>query len=121
MAELSIRIDFGPGQRLGPGKIALLEKIGEAGSIAAGGRMLGMSYRRAWLLIDEINTIFGQPVVTAKTGGAKGGGAELTPLGRMLITRYRAIEKSATAAAARQLAALNIAIPAAQRKKRKSG
>src|SRR5690606_38415515 len=81
MAELCIRIDFGPGHRLGPGKIALLEQIAALGSIAAGGRALGMSYRRAWELVAEINQIFRQPVLMPKTGGRKGGGAALTPLG----------------------------------------
>ncbi len=107
MAELSIRIDFGPGHRLGPGKIALLEQIAALGSIAAGGRALGMSYRRAWELVDEINQIFRQPVLMPKTGGRKGGGAALTPLGLALISRYRAIERAAASAAQAQLAALD--------------
>ena len=71
MAELSIRIDYGPGRRLGPGKIELLEQIASHGSIAAGGRALGMSYRRAWELVDEINKIFEQPVLVPKAGGKK--------------------------------------------------
>ena len=112
MAELSIRIDFGPGRRLGPGKIELLEQIASHGSIAAGGRALGMSYRRAWELVDEINKIFEQPVLVPKTGGKKGGGASLTPLGLALITRYRAIERAASAAASAQLDALNAELPA---------
>ena len=107
MAELRIRIDFGEGRRLGPGKIELLEQIASLGSIAAGGRALGMSYRRAWELIDEINQIFGQPVLVPRTGGKKGGGAALTPLGLALISRYRAIERAAETAAAAQLAALH--------------
>ena len=112
MAELSIRIDFGPGRRLGPGKIELLEQIASHGSIAAGGRALGMSYRRAWELVDEINKIFEQPVLVPKAGGKKGGGAALTPLGLALITRYRAIERAASAAASAQLDALNAELPA---------
>lgn len=122
MADLSIRIDFGPGRRLGPGKIELLEQIEALGSIAAGGRALGMSYRRAWELADEINRIFAQPVLMPKTGGRKGGGAALTPLGLALISRYRAIEKAAATAASAQLAALNAELPAegrARRSKRK--
>ncbi len=111
MAELSIRIDFGAGHRLGPGKIQLLEHIASLGSIAAAGRALGMSYRRAWQLVDQINQIFEQPVLVPKTGGKKGGGAALTPLGLALISRYRAIEQAASAAASAQLAALNAAIP----------
>lgn len=116
MAELSIRIDFGPDRRLGPGKIKLLEQIAAHGSIAAGGRILGMSYRRAWELVEETNKIFQQPVVIPKSGGKKGGGAALTPLGLSLISRYRAIERAASAAAAAQLAALNAELPLALRR-----
>jgi molybdate transport system regulatory protein len=93
MAELSIRIDFAPGQRLGPGKIRLLENIAEHGSIAAGGRALGMSYKRAWDLVDEMNTIFGAPVVAPRSGGTKGGGATLTELGMRIVEKYREVEK----------------------------
>lgn len=106
MAQLSIRIDFGPDQRIGPGKIALLEQIAALGSISAGGRALDMSYRRAWELIDDLNKIFGQPVVESKSGGKKGGGATLTPLGLSLISRYRAMERAAAAATDQHLAAL---------------
>ena len=107
MAELSIRIDFGPDFRIGPGKIALLEQIAALGSISAGGRALNMSYRRAWELIDDLNTTFGKPVVLSKSGGKKGGGATLTPLGLSLISRYRAMERAAAAATAVHLAALS--------------
>ena len=106
MARLSIRIDFGPDLRVGPGKIQLLEEIAALGSIAAGGRALHMSYRRAWELIEELNTIFGKPVVESRSGGKKGGGATLTPLGLSLIARYRAIELAAAAATEPQLKAL---------------
>lgn len=112
MADLSIRIDFGADRRVGPGKIQLLEQIAALGSISAGGRSLKMSYRRAWELIEELNSIFDQPVVTSKTGGKKGGGAVLTPLGLALISRYRAIERAATAAAEAHMAALNAEIRA---------
>jgi molybdate transport system regulatory protein len=93
MVELSIRIDFAPGQRLGPGKVRLLEQIAAHGSIAAGGRALGMSYKRAWDLVDEMNTIFGAPVVAPRSGGQKGGGATLTDLGARLVEKYREVEK----------------------------
>ena len=106
MADLSIRIDFGPDLRVGPGKIALLEQIAALGSISAGGRAMDMSYRRAWELIEELNTIFGKPVVESRSGGKKGGGATLTPLGRALIERYRAMEKAAASATAPHLKAL---------------
>ena len=106
MAELSIRIDFGPDLRIGPGKIALLEQIAALGSISAGGRAMDMSYRRAWELVEEMNSIFGKPVVESRSGGKKGGGATLTPLGLSLISRYRAMERAATAATEAHLAAL---------------
>jgi molybdate transport system regulatory protein len=72
-----------------------------------------MSYRRAWELADEINKIFEQPVLVPKSGGKKGGGAALTPLGLALISRYRAIERAASTAASAQLAALNDELPKA--------
>ncbi|MEI7597901.1 MAG: LysR family transcriptional regulator [Aestuariivirga sp.] len=106
MADLSIRIDFGPDLRVGPGKIALLEQIASLGSISAGGRAMEMSYRRAWELIEELNTIFGKPVVDSRSGGKKGGGATLTPLGLALVSRYRAMERAATAATEPHLKAL---------------
>jgi molybdate transport system regulatory protein len=89
------KIDFGSGLRLGPGKVRLLELIDEMGSIAAAARTMGMSYRRAWLLIGELKTIFGAPVVEAVTGGRKGGGARLTPLGRQAIASFRRLERQA--------------------------
>jgi molybdate transport system regulatory protein len=115
MAKLSIRIDFGPDSRIGPGKIQLLEQIAALGSIAAGGRALGMSYRRAWELIDELNGIFGRPVVNPKSGGKQGGGAALTALGLELISRYRAIERAAATAAAAQMDALHRELSATHR------
>ncbi|MCX7346307.1 MAG: LysR family transcriptional regulator [Alphaproteobacteria bacterium] len=106
MARLSIRIDFGPDLRVGPGKIQLLEEIAALGSIAAGGRALHMSYRRAWELIEDLNKTFGKPVVESKSGGKKGGGATLTPLGLALISRYRAMERAAASATEAHLEAL---------------
>ena len=100
MASLSIRIDVGPGNRIGPGKVQLLEMIAEHGSISAAGRALGMSYRRAWTLIEAMNTGFGQPVVEAQIGGKAGGGARLSTLGVDLVAHYRAIERAADRAAA---------------------
>lgn len=110
MARLSIRIDFGPDLRVGPGKIQLLEEIAALGSIAAGGRALHMSYRRAWELIEDLNKTFGKPVVESKSGGKKGGGATLTPLGLALITRYRAMERAAASATEAHLDALKCEI-----------
>jgi molybdate transport system regulatory protein len=104
--RLTVRVDFGSGAALGPGKIRLLEAIGASGSISRAGRALDMSYRRAWLLVDDMNRSFRAPVVTTQGGGSRGGGATLTPFGRDLIDKYRAIEAHATAAAAPQLRAL---------------
>jgi molybdate transport system regulatory protein len=104
--RLSIRLDLTSGDRIGPGKIALLEAIHETGSISAGARKIGMSYRRAWLLVEQINTALAQPAVTAAPGGRQGGGAALTPSGLELIELYRAIEATASASAQDQVAAV---------------
>jgi molybdate transport system regulatory protein len=117
LANLSIRIDFAPDLRIGPGKVLLLEQIAALGSIAASCRALNMSYRRAWELIDELNGIFGQPVVVSKSGGKKGGGAALTPLGLTVISRYRAIERAAATVAEAHVAALDAEL--AEKPKRK--
>ena len=106
MVQLSIRIDFGPELRVGPGKIRLLEEIAAHGSIAAGARAMDMSYRRAWELIDDLNTVFGRPVVEPKSGGRHGGGATLTALGASLVRRYRQMEKTAVAATSAELKAM---------------
>jgi molybdate transport system regulatory protein len=91
-AALSVRLRFTDDARLGPGKIALLEAVARRGSIAAAGRDMAMSYRRAWLLIDSLNRMFDEPVVLASPGGANGGGASLSALGAELVGAYRAME-----------------------------
>lgn len=106
MTRIKLRLYFDGESWLGPGKIELLERIAEAGSIAAAGRSMNMSYKRAWDLVAEMNRIFGQPVVTAQMGGKRGGGAALTDLGRELIARFRTIEASSAAAAEDEIAAL---------------
>jgi molybdate transport system regulatory protein len=97
-AILSLRIDFAEGRRLGPGKVLLLEAVNEHGSISAAGRAIGMSYKRAWDLIDELNKIFAGPVVESKSGGKQGGGATLTELGQRVVTSYRKMEEQAAKA-----------------------
>ena len=104
--RLNLRLDLGGGLRVGPGKVRLLEEIGRAGSISAAGRALGMSYRRAWELVEALNRGFGAPVAETAAGGAGGGGARLTALGEGVVRTYRAIEAEANAAAAPRLAAL---------------
>jgi molybdate transport system regulatory protein len=110
-AALTIRVDFGAHGYLGPGKIALMERISKHGSISAAGKEMGMSYRRAWLLVDEINHIFREPLVETQMGGSGGGGARLTKLGRDVVGRYRAIEGAAATATAADIRALKAALP----------
>src|SRR5579862_1917716 len=108
--RLTLRVDFGTDRAIGPGKVLLLEAIRDTGSISQAGRSLGMSYRRAWLLVDDLNGSFRAAVVTTQPGGARGGGAELTRFGRDLIKKYRAIETQAATAAKRQMRDLEIAL-----------
>jgi molybdate transport system regulatory protein len=104
--RLTLRVDFGANRSIGPGKIRLLEAVEKTGSISQAGRALGMSYRRAWLLIDDINQCFRQAVVSARPGGSQGGGAALTKFGAELVQDYRAIEAAATAAVKSRLRGL---------------
>ena len=90
-----IRILIGAVVAIGPGKADLLEAIGRTGSISAAGREMGMSYRRAWLLVEAVNLSFTKALVTTATGGKRGGGAVLTPFGHEVLARYRAMEASA--------------------------
>ena len=109
-ARLSIRIDFAGGRRIGPGKVRLLELIEETGSISAAGRAMAMSYRRAWLLVESLNTSFRAPVVDTRAGGRQGGGAELTAFGRELVERYRTVEQEAVQAARLHMGAIEDAL-----------
>jgi len=111
MLKLWIRIDLSPDSAVGPGKIRLLELIEETGSISAAGRAMAMSYRRAWLLVDELNGLFKEPVVSTRQGGAAGGGACLTVFGRSLVRNYREMEERARAALSKNLTALQAAMP----------
>ncbi len=90
--RLSLRLHFAQGLTFGRGKADLLQAIAQAGSISGAGRDLGMSYRRAWALVDEMNQHFRAPLVDSSRGGAKGGGASLTDLGRKVLADYRALE-----------------------------
>ena len=112
MSRLTLRIDFDGGRALGPGKVRLLELVGETGSISAAGRAMGMSYRRAWLLVDALNQTFSQPVTETRGGGAGGGGATLTPLGVSVVSAYRAMEREARDALETRLADLEKALAA---------
>jgi molybdate transport system regulatory protein len=112
--RLTLRVDFGSRRSIGPGKIRLLEEIGRGGSISQAGRSLGMSYRRAWLLIDDLNRSFRHAVVRAKSGGAQGGGAALTEFGSRLVRDYRNIETAAASAAKTPLRRLEGALRTAR-------
>jgi molybdate transport system regulatory protein len=94
MTEVSVsfRVDFGPNCAIGPGKIALLEHIRQTGSLSEAARRLQMSYRRAWLLLEDLNTAFQQPVAHMSVGGKGGGGAALTAFGADLVVAYRELE-----------------------------
>jgi molybdate transport system regulatory protein len=106
MVRLTIRIDFAPGHALGPGKVHLLEQIEETGSIRGAAADLEMSYRRAWLLVQAMEKTFGAPLILAATGGRKGGGTSLTPLGKAVVRLYRAVERKAVRATAKETLSL---------------
>lgn len=91
--EVRTRIDFSPDCAIGPGKIELLEGIERTGSLSAAARDMGMSYRRAWLLVHDTNEAFAEPVAELAVGGREGGGARLTDFGRRLVADYRAFEE----------------------------
>lgn len=96
--SLSLRLRLGNRNALGPGKIALLQSIADCGSITAAAKQLGMSYRRAWLLVEATNESFKVPLVAASHGGVHGGGAALTDEGKAVLRHFRAIERKAQAA-----------------------
>jgi molybdate transport system regulatory protein len=106
MAKLSIRVDFDSGS-LGPGKVRLLEFIADTGSIRKAAAGMKMSYRKAWLLLQALEETFGAPLADTATGGKDGGGACLTPLGKLVAARYRLLEKAAGLAAAAHIALLS--------------
>jgi molybdate transport system regulatory protein len=107
---IRFRIDFAVNSWVGPGKIELLEAIRGCGSLTRAARKLGMSYRRAWLLIENLNSCFREPVTLATTGGKGGGGVTLTAFGESLIESYRQLELDIASAAARRLPAIARAV-----------
>lgn len=119
-SRLFLRVDFPDGRRLGPGKIALLEAIREHRSILAAAKAIGMSYRRAWLLVDELDHMFEHKVIVTYPG-RRGAGTEVTAFGERLIALYRAMERQAAKAArssldelTRSLADENVQTPDAE-------
>jgi molybdate transport system regulatory protein len=101
-----IRVAFGARGHMGPGKAELLDRIIRTGSIAAAGREMGMSYKRAWQLVEAMNTMFRAPLVQSSRGGAKGGGAVVTEAGETVLAAYRGIEDEASRAGAAQVKVL---------------
>lgn len=112
MTRITLRIDFDKNRALGPGKVRLLELLGETGSISGAGRAMGMSYRRAWLLIDALNQTFRHPVVQTRGGGVGGGGADLTAFGSALVANYRAMEQEARETLAQRILELEAGLAA---------
>jgi molybdate transport system regulatory protein len=103
---------------MGPGKAALIAHIEATGSISAAAREMGMSYRRAWQLVEAINNSFGEPVIVTATGGKRGGGAAVTEFGRALVAQFHAMEEKASVAIADDLAqfAMHLQAKASRRK-----
>lgn len=101
--HVRVRLDLTPACSVGPGKVALLEAIEKSGSISAAARAIGMSYRRAWVLVDELNASFTDPVTQSSVGGAGGGGVELTDFGRELVAAYRKLERAVDAVAVKHV------------------
>ena len=109
-ARVVLRLDFDAGRRLGHGKVSLLEAIGRHGSIAAAAREFGMSYRRAWRLVDELNRMFREPLVATRGGGRNGGGADLTALGEAVVRLYREAERKIGTSAGAEIAGIEHAL-----------
>ena len=106
MARLTIRIDLDERAGFGPGKARLLEKLDEIGSIRGAAAAMDMSYRRAWMLVQDMEATMGAPVIVARTGGSGGGGVTLTRRGRSVLDQYRKIERLATESVAAELRVL---------------
>ena len=105
---LRLRLTFADGAWIGPGKADLLEGIAETGSIAAAGRKMRMSYKRAWGLAEVLNGMFGGPLILSSRGGSSHGGASLTPLGHQVLRHYRALQNRCATAGAEEIAALDL-------------
>jgi molybdate transport system regulatory protein len=103
--SLRLRVVLGAGVAVGPGKADLLEGIDQTGSIAAAGRRMKMSYKRAWYLLDVMNQCFKEPLARTRKGGRGAGGAQLTPTGKRVLAIYRSIEAQSSRAAKRELLA----------------
>jgi molybdate transport system regulatory protein len=100
---LTLRVVGAGAPAMGPGKAELIERIAQTGSISAAARAMGMSYRRAWQLVDALNAAYKEPVVVTAIGGQRGGGARVTPHGKRLAAQFRAMEDKASTAIAADL------------------
>ena len=100
---LTLRVLAKGAPAMGPGKAELIARIGQTGSISAAARAMGMSYRRAWQLVEALNAAYREPVVTTAVGGTRGGGARVTAFGKQLVVLFRAMENKASAAIAADL------------------
>ena len=106
MTRVLLRLYLTPDRPLGPGKVTILESIRDGGSISEAARLMKMSYRSAWVLVDSMNTLFRKPVVDTTLGGRGGGSATLTDFGADVIRRYRAMERATRRAVAKDLMVL---------------
>jgi len=113
-ARLRLRLRFDGGAYIGPGKAELLALIAETGSISAAAKRMGMSYKRAWVLAEVLNTMFAAPLIVSARGGAQGGGAQLTETGLAVLRAYGDMQRLAEAAAAAPIARLQALLPPAR-------
>jgi molybdate transport system regulatory protein len=112
---IRFRIDFAENSNIGPGKVELLESIRVHGSVSKAARSMGISYRKAWLLLDSVNRSFTIPATVNSTGGHGGGGAEITPFGVLLIERYREVERKLNVVASEHLKEIRAQVSTASR------
>jgi len=119
MTQIKIRIDFGEERYIGHGRIQLLELIGEHGSIAQAAKAMDMSYKRAWYLMDDFNSIFSDPLIERQHGGRGGGAARLTPFGEEVVRQYREMEAKALTVFAKPLASMEKHLARPQKAARK--
>jgi molybdate transport system regulatory protein len=120
MTEIKLRIDFDDERYIGHGRVQLLELIGEHGSIAKAAKAMDMSYKRAWYLMDDFNSMFADPLIERQHGGRGGGAAKLTPFGEELVRQYRDMEAKALSVFAKPLASMEKHLARTQKSARKS-
>lgn len=107
MTRVVLRVEFDDEHYIGPGRVRLLELIGELGSISSAAKAMDMSYKRAWYLLEAFGACFGEPLVVRQLGGKGGGSAQLTKLGQEVVARYRAMEQLSREAMEKEIRALS--------------